>query len=204
MLKIYAMSAAVVLAALLAGTAAYVQFAGSSQAADSCEAHATAGATIGGPFELLDAASETVTDVDVIDRPSLVYFGYSFCPDVCPFDVARNAEAVDILKAAGHDVRPVFITIDPERDTPDVMADYQFNMHPDLVGLTGSAEQIKAAADAYRVYYARGPGDDEFYLMDHTTFTYLMMPGNEMRAFFRREDTAQAMADITACLIEAD
>lgn len=201
MTKLYSMLAATVLVAMLAGTAAFIQFSGSSHAADSCNASAVAGATIGGPFELLNADNETVTDADVIDRPTLVYFGYTFCPDVCPFDVARNVQAVDILKEAGHDVRPMFITIDPERDTPDVMADYQFNMHPDLVGLTGSSEQIKSAADAYRVYYARGTGDDEFYLMDHTTFTYLMMPGSEIATFFRREDTAEKIAEVTSCLI---
>lgn len=199
MTKFYAALAAAVLVAMIGGTAIYVQF---QETANTCDASGAVGAKIGGPFELLNVEARTVTDVDVIDRPSLVYFGYTFCPDVCPFDMSRNAEAVDILKEAGHDVQPVFITIDPERDTPDVMADYQFNMHPDLVALTGSAEQIKAAADAYKVYYARGTGDDEFYLMDHTAFTYLMMPGNELAGFFRREDSAEKIAETTACLIE--
>ena len=201
MTKLYSMAAAAVLAVMLFGTFAFIQFSGSSHAANSCEASQVAGATIGGPFELLNSENKTVTDTDVIDRPSLVYFGYTFCPDVCPFDVARNAQAVDILKEQGHDVRPVFISIDPERDTPDVLADFQFNMHSDLVGLTGSPDQIKSAADAYRVYYARAPGDDEFYLVDHTTFTYLMMPGSEVATFFRREDTAETIADVTACLV---
>lgn len=201
MIKLYSIAAAFVLGTILLGTAVFVQFSGSSLAASSCEAPAVAGATIGGPFELLDAENQAVTDAEVIDRPSLVYFGYTFCPDVCPFDVARNAQAVDILRETGHDVKPVFITIDPERDTPEVLADYQYNMHSDLVGLTGSAAQIKAAADAYRVYYARGTGDDEYYLMDHTTFTYLMMPGSEIATFFRREDTAEAIAEVTSCLI---
>ena len=199
MTKFYAGLAAAVLITMIVGTAAYVHIRDEDNV---CGVSAVAGATIGGPFELLNAEGEKVTDADVIDRPSLVYFGYSFCPDVCPFDMSRNAEAIDLLAAAGHDVRPVFISIDPERDTPDVMADYQFNLHSKLVALTGSAEQIKAAADAYRVYYARGTDDDEFYLMDHTTFTYLMMPGNELAAFFRRDDSAEAIAEATACLIE--
>ncbi len=198
MTKLYAGLAVSALVAMLGGTAGYVYFGGQT---NTCDVAAAAGATIGGPFELLNVETETVTDADVIDRPSLVYFGYAFCPDVCPFDVARNAQAVDLLKEAGHDVRPVFITIDPERDTPEVLTDYQQNMHPELVALTGSSEQVRSAADAYRVYYARGTGDDEFYLMDHTTFTYLMMPGNEMAAFFRREDTAETIAEATACLI---
>lgn len=199
MTKLYAALAAFAVALMVGGTAIYTQF---QAQPNQCDASSTAGAAIGGPFELVNASGETVTDVDVIDRPSLVYFGYSFCPDVCPFDVARNAEATDLLKEAGYDVKPVFITIDPERDTPEVMADYQFNMHPDMSALTGSAEQIKNAAAAYKVYYARGTGDDEFYLMDHTTFTYLMLPGNKLAAFFRREDNAETIAEKTACLID--
>ncbi|MEM8801723.1 MAG: SCO family protein [Pseudomonadota bacterium] len=202
MTKLYSIAAAGVLAVMLLGTFAFIQFSGSSHAANSCEAPQVAGATIGGPFELVNTESETVTDADVIDRPSLVYFGYTFCPDACPYDVARNVDAVEMLKEAGHDVRPVFISIDPERDTPEVMSEYQGYMHPDLVGLTGSPEQVKSAADAYRVYYNRGPSeDDEFYLVDHTTFTYLMLPGSEIATFFRREATAEAIADMTACLI---
>ena len=199
MTKLYAALAAFVLVAMIGGTAIYTQL---QSAPNTCGVSTVAGATIGGPFELVNADGATVTDADVIDRPSLVYFGYSFCPDVCPFDVARNAEAVDLLKAAGHDVRPVFISIDPERDTPEAMADYQFNMHPDMIALTGSADQVRDAAAAYKVYYARGTGDDEFYLMDHSTFTYLMFPGNELAAFFKREDTAEDIAEKTACLIE--
>lgn len=199
MTKLYAMLAAFVLAAMIGGTALYTQLQGRD---DPCGVSAVAGAAIGGPFELVNAEGKTVTDVEVIDRPSLVYFGYSFCPDVCPFDVARNASAADLLKEAGHDVRPVFISIDPARDTPEAMADYQFNMHSDMIALTGSDAQIKEAAAAYKVYYARGTGDDEFYLMDHSTFTYLMFPGNELAAFFKREDSAEDIAAKTACLIE--
>lgn len=186
------------LVALIGGTAVYTQL---RSVPNECNAATVAGAAIGGPFELVDATGALVTDEDVLDRPSLVYFGYTFCPDICPFDVARNAEAVDLLKAMGLDVQPVFVTIDPARDTPEVMADYQFNMHPDLVGLTGSDEQIRAAAEAYKVYYARGTGDDEYYLMDHSVFTYLMLPGNTLATYFRRETSAEDMAEMTACLI---
>lgn len=199
MTKLYAALAAFVLAAMISGTAIYTQF---QAKPNPCGASSTAGAAIGGPFDLLNAAGDTVTDADVIDGPSLVYFGYSFCPDVCPFDMARNAAAVDLLKEAGYDVTPVFITIDPERDTPDVMADYQLNMHPDLIALTGTAEQIQQAASAYKAYYARGTGDDEFYLMDHSTFTYLMFPENKLAAFFRRDDSAETIAEKSACLID--
>ncbi len=126
MTKLYAALAAFVLAAMIGGTALYTQL---QSQPDPCGMSAVAGASIGGPFELLNTKDETVTDAQVIDRPALVYFGYTFCPDVCPFDVARNAEAVDLLKQAGHDVRLVFVTIDPARDTPEALADYQDNMY---------------------------------------------------------------------------
>ena len=91
----------------------------------------------GGPFELVNAQGETVTDADVFTEPSLVYFGYTFCPDVCPFDVSRNAEAVDLLAERGISVTPVFISIDPERDTPEVVGEYAEVMHEKAIGLSG-------------------------------------------------------------------
>ncbi len=170
----------------------------------SCRSTAIAGGAgeIGGPFTLINAAGETVTDADVITEPSLVYFGYTFCPDVCPLDVARNAEAVDLLTEAGKDVTPVFISIDPGRDTPDVVGDFAANMHEKMIGLTGSAEQVKAASQAYRTYFNVQPGDDEYYLVDHSTFTYLVMPEDGFVEFFRREVTPQKMAEDVACFVD--
>ena len=197
MTKIYALMAGVALVALVGGTAIWTSFRGHPE----CGAGAVVGASIGGPFELLDQKGALVTDVEVIDRPSLVYFGYSFCPDVCPFDVARNALAVDLLNEQGLEVKPVFITIDPERDTVEAMASYASDMHPNMTALTGSDEQIKAAADAYRVYYRKGSGEGDFYLMDHSTFTYLMLPETGLAAYFKREATPEEMAEQTACLV---
>jgi protein SCO1 len=168
-----------------------------------CRQGQVAGGDIGGPFTLVDTAGQTVTDVEVLSRPALVYFGYTFCPDVCPFDMARNVEAVDILAARGLEVTPVFISIDPERDTPEALADYALNMHPQLVALTGSAEQVKAASQAYKTFYRKQAAEDEFYLVDHSTFTYLMLPGTGFVDFFRREITSDEMADSVACFLEA-
>lgn len=198
MTRVYAIAAAVVLAAMIGGTAIWT----TSRDPDPCGIGAVAGATIGGPFELLNGAGEAVTEAQVIDRPALVYFGYTFCPDVCPFDVARNATAVDILAEQGVEMRPVFISIDPARDTPEVMAQYAEDMHPDMWALTGSADQVRDAAQAYRVYYAKGPGEGDFYLMDHSTFTYLMLPETGLAAYFSREDSAEEIAETAACLIE--
>jgi protein SCO1/2 len=168
----------------------------------SCSASQVVGGAIGGPFELVNGAGETVTDADVITEPTLIYFGYTFCPDVCPFDVVRNADAVDLLAERGISTTPMFITIDPERDTQEVVADYAENMHDKMIALTGSQEQIAAASKTYKTYYkAHKDGTDE-YLVDHSTFTYLVMPETGFVEFFRRDVTPQQMADRTACFIE--
>ena len=169
-----------------------------------CRASTVAGGAgaIGGPFELVNAAGQTVTDADVITEPSLLYFGYTFCPDVCPLDVQRNAVAVDVLQERGMSVTPVFISIDPKRDTPEVVGDYAANMHERMIGLTGSPEQVKAASQAYRTYYKAQEGDDEYYLVDHSTFSYLVLPEHGFVEFFRREVTPEQMADTVACFVE--
>ena len=195
MTKLYAGVAALALAAVIGGTAYWT-----SSGETECGTTAVAGSAIGGPFELLNSDGTLITDEEVIDRPTLVYFGYTFCPDVCPFDVARNALAIDLLEEQGVDARPVIITVDPARDTPEVMASYASDMHPKMLALTGSQEQIDVAEQAYKVYSAKGEGEGEFYLMDHSTFTYLMMPDTGLATFFKRDDTAEGSAEKTACL----
>ena len=177
---------------------------GSDQFAE-CRASQVAGgsAQIGGPFTLVSETGETVTDEEVIDKPSLIYFGYTFCPDVCSIDAARNAVAVDILGERGLDVKPIFISIDPERDTPEVMADYTDILHPAMIGLTGSKDQVKAASTAYRTFFQRRETGDEFYLMDHSTFSYLTMPNEGFVEFFRRDAMPEEMADRIGCFMAA-
>ncbi|MCO6384167.1 SCO family protein [Oceanicola sp. 502str15] len=161
-------------------------------------------AAIGGPFELVNAAGETVTDADVITEPSLIYFGYTFCPDVCPLDMVRNAEAVDILAEQGYSVKPVFITVDPARDTPEVVGDFADTISERIVGLTGSPEQVDAASKAYRTYYKAHTEDDpEYYLVDHSTFTYLTLPETGFAGFFRRELSGEQLADQVQCFLDA-
>ena len=157
---------------------------------------------IGGPFELVNAQGETVTDEDVITEPTLLYFGYTFCPDVCPLDTVRNAEAVDLLEAQGKMVTPVFITIDPERDTPEAVGDFAHNVHERMIGLTGSPEQIQAASQAYRTYYKKQDAEDEFYLVDHSTFTYLVLPEHGFVEYFRRDKSPEDVATAAACFID--
>jgi protein SCO1/2 len=168
-----------------------------------CRESQVAGGDIGGPFELVNAAGDTVTDADVITEPSLVYFGYTFCPDVCPLDVARNVAAVDILADRGVSVTPVFISIDPNRDTPEIVGEFAANMHPKMIGLTGSAEQVRAASQAYRTFYqVSGDMDDPYYLVDHSTMTYLVLPEEGFVEFFRRDTPPEQMADTVACFAE--
>lgn len=209
MTRIAAIGAGLAAAAFLAivTAAAFGHFSGQAEADKyaQCRGSTVAGGSgaIGGPFELVDAQGETVTDDTVIDRPRLMYFGYTFCPDVCPLDVARNADALDLLQQDGHDVGGVFISVDPKRDTPEVVGEYASIMHPDMIGLTGSPEQVRAASQAYRTYYAVRETGDEFYLVDHSTFSYLVMPEDGFVEFFRREASAQEVADRVACFVEA-
>jgi len=156
---------------------------------------------IGGPFELVNAQGKTVTDADVITEPSILYFGYTFCPDICPYDAARNAEAVDLLADQGISATPVFITIDPDRDTPEVVGEFASYVHPKMIGLTGSPDQIKAASKAYRTYYNKQDSIDEYYLVDHSTVSYLVLPDHGFVEFFRRETTPEQMAETAACFI---
>ncbi len=170
-----------------------------------CRSGAVAGGSsqIGGPFTLVSETGETVTEKDVIDRPTLIYFGYTFCPDVCPLDTVRNVAAVDILEEQQEMVKPVFVSIDPDRDTPQVLSEFTDNIHPRLLGLTGSAEQVKAASQAYRTFYSKQDTDDEYYLVDHSTFTYLALPEHGFVEFFRRDISAETMAEHVQCFIEA-
>lgn len=203
MTRLYAGVAAAAVAAFLGASAWYVLSNRGADAFAECRQGQIAGGDIGGPFTLVNTAGQTVTDAEVLQEPALVYFGYTFCPDVCPLDMARNVEAVDRLDGLGIDVTPVFITIDPDRDTTDALADYAANMHPKLIALTGSADQVKAASQAYKTFYKKRETGDEYYLMDHSTFTYLMLPGEGFVDFFRREITSDQMAESVACFVKA-
>lgn len=163
---------------------------------------AAGGGGIGGPFELTDQTGRRVTDKDVIDGLTLVYFGYTWCPDVCPFDVSRMAIATGILEERGLTITPVFVSVDPDRDTVETLASFVGAHHPRMIGLTGTQAEIDAAKRAYRVYAARADDDPENYLMDHTTFTYLMHPEEGFLDVLRRDLTAEEVADRVQCFAE--
>lgn len=158
-----------------------------------------AGAEIGGPFKLVDQDGRPFTDQNLKGRYALVYFGYSYCPDVCPMDLARmmnglkTFEAKDPARAAK--VLPVFVTVDPARDTPPVVKQFVAAFHPRLVGLTGSEEAVGAAMKAYRVYAKKtGPEGAEDYLVDHSANGFLFDPEGRPMLLFARTDTPAGIA----------
>ena len=152
--------------------------------------------SIGGPFELTDHTGARVTDEALRGNYALIYFGYTFCPDVCPTELGEIAVAIDELGADGARVTPVMITIDPERDTPEVLAEYVPLFHDRLVGLTGSEAEIKDVAEKYRVFYRRFEDPNfTFYLMDHTSFVYLLDPDGGVASMFRYGTPPADMAD---------
>jgi protein SCO1/2 len=153
------------------------------------------GLTLGGPISLTDHAGRAVTESSFGDQFLLIYFGFTYCPDVCPTELGTIAAVIDALEQQGARVTPVFISIDPERDTPAAMADYVSRFHPRMVGLTGTPEQVAAAARAFRVFYAKvHRPETTTYLMDHSSFIYLTGPDLRVRALFRPETAPEAIA----------
>lgn len=117
-------------------------------------------------------------------------------------DVSRNAETIDLLAEQGISTTPVFVSIDPDRDTPEVVGDFAFNIHEKMIGLTGSMEQVKAASRAYKTYFKKQDGDEDYYLVDHSTFSYLVLPGEGFAEFFRRDETPEQIAEKVSCFVE--
>lgn len=158
----------------------------------------TGEASIGGPFELVDHTGRRVTDTDFKGKWLFVFFGFTYCPDACPLSLHEMAIALDKLGEAGGNITTLFITVDPDRDTPEVLADYVQAFHPRITGLTGSAEQVAAAAKAYRVYYSKSErtnGDAKNYNVDHTTVIYFMGPDGKYLTHFRHDMGGAAMAE---------
>jgi protein SCO1/2 len=191
-----------IVASLLAPSAALLLLA-------SCSGHSSPGkpplegANIGGPFALVDGDNRPVTDRSFPGKWRIMYFGYTFCPDVCPTDVQaigaglKLAEKDDPARAAK--VVPVFVTVDPERDTPAVVKQFAANFHPRMVGLTGSREAIAAIKKSYAAYSMKGeatPGGG--YLVDHSRQGYLMNPEGKPVAFVEQDKGPQAVADAIA------
>jgi cytochrome oxidase Cu insertion factor (SCO1/SenC/PrrC family) len=155
------------------------------------------GVQIGGPFSLVAPDGRTVTDADFRGKVMLVYFGYTYCPDVCPTELQAVAASLSLMGNDASRIAPVFVTIDPERDTPKAMGEYTKLFDDRILGLTGSAAQIAAIAKEYRVYYAKAESKDaSTYLMDHSSFMYVMGPAGDFRALIKPGAKPAEIADI--------
>lgn len=151
--------------------------------------------TIGGPFRLIDSHGQVLTDRDFRGRFMLVYFGYTHCPDACPTTLSDEAAALDTLPRADRaKTAPIFITVDPARDTPAIMGEYAHAFAPDFIGLTGSEQAITAAERAYHVYAARHPLKGGDYAMDHSSIIYVMGPDGVFRGVIEDNDKPAEMA----------
>lgn len=150
---------------------------------------------VGGPFALVDQNGKRRTDADFRGKLMLVYFGYTYCPDICPTDLQQIGLAVEQLGPAGGEVQPIFVTLDPERDTPKHLAAYVPHFHPRFIGLTGTQSAIRQAASAYKVYYKKVAGRSG-YSVDHTAFIYLMNGNGQYLGFFPPGTSAERMLEI--------
>ncbi|MER5170760.1 SCO family protein [Thioclava sp. GXIMD2076] len=159
-------------------------------------------ADLGGAFTLTSETGETVTDRDIFTRPTILYFGYTYCPDVCPLDTMRNAQATEILDERGYDVQPVFVSVDSARDTPESLTAFTDVMSPKMIGLTGTPEQIKQVAKAYRVLFSVQDPNDPYTLISHSTQSYLILPDLGYVDYFDRDATPDEMADRIGCYLD--
>jgi protein SCO1 len=150
---------------------------------------------IGGPFRLVDQNGKTVTDADLKGKWSLVYFGYTHCPDACPTALNDISIALDELGPQRNEVRPVFVTVDPERDTPEVLKSYVTAFDAPILALSGTPEEIAQAAKGYRVYYAKHPEAGGDYSMDHSSVIYVMDPQGRFTASFTHENSPEEIAE---------
>jgi len=158
------------------------------------------GAAIGGDFELIDENGETAREGDFAGQNRIVYFGYAFCPDVCPVDMQKLGQAMRILEennpALAERITPIFISVDPERDTPDVLIQFTDSFHPRMIGMSGSREAIDAAVERYGVYYAIGEDDGSGnYLVDHSNNAVLFGPEGEPLVILPIQDSPEAIAE---------
>jgi protein SCO1 len=152
---------------------------------------------VGGPFKLIDHNSRPITDQDLKGSPFLVFFGFTHCPDVCPTTLFEVSEVLRALGPDGKGVRALFVTVDPERDTPEKLKDYLSSFDPRVVGVTGDAEAIRSVERAYRVYARKVPLDGGNYTMDHTTIVYLMdKEGRFVAPFSLKRRPQEAATDL--------
>ncbi|MEX0297750.1 MAG: SCO family protein [Kordiimonas sp.] len=185
------------LAVLLVGLFMVNRFVGTSEQASDGP---------GGPFTLTAHTGEKMSDTDFLGRYMLVYFGYSYCPDVCRIELHKLSTALKLLEEEGYDLsplQPLFISVDPERDTVEELADYVLDYHPSLIALRGSLEETAEVAKEYRVYYAKREQEGiDGYLMDHQSYIFVMEKDGKYNRLFTARDTPQDIADVFKPVLE--
>ena len=145
---------------------------------------------VGGSYSLTDHNGNSVTDKSFSDKFKIIYFGYTFCPDICPTGMAVISQALDLLGNKAKRIKPIFITVDPKRDNVEIMAEYHNHFHPSFSNLTGTLDQIRRVAKLYRVYYKKSDASEaENYLMDHSSIMYVLSPEGEYINHFGPEIT---------------
>jgi protein SCO1/2 len=188
--------ALIVVACLFSGFAAADEQPSAEQAAQMMEDLMYGRGSVGGPFTLTDTTGKRRSDSDFRGKLMIVYFGYTFCPDVCPADLMAITQALDALGPLADGVQPVFITVDPERDTK-VLGEYVRAFHRSLIGLTGSPEEIRKVANAYNAFYAKVPGGQGGdYAIDHTGMIYLMGRSGEYLGFMPPQTSPERLTEI--------
>jgi protein SCO1/2 len=180
--------------AIMIGALGFEYWRLTSEDAGGSGAGGTFAAAIGGPFTLVDQNGEVRRDTDFRGKLMIVYFGYTYCPDACPTELQTISQAMDALGAKADQVVPLFITVDPARDTSAQLKSYAESFTPRLVALTGSAEQVAQAARAYKIYYQKAEQKNGEYLMDHSSFVFLMGRDGRYLAHFTPDTSSEAMA----------
>lgn len=158
----------------------------------------------GGPFTLVNQDGETVTDKNYEGQWRMLYFGFTFCPAICPTELQKMATALEELGEAGEQITPIFISVDPERDTPAVMKQYVALFHPRLVGLTGTVEQVEAVKKSYKIFATKVKDETmSDYTVDHSSFIYLLSPDNDLVRIFRTQDPVEEIVHVTSKALQA-
>jgi cytochrome oxidase Cu insertion factor (SCO1/SenC/PrrC family) len=190
--------------AISAATAAVALGAGSLlMGPPVCQPTGSGTALVGGPFTMVKHTGETVTDQSYKGKYTLLFFGFTYCPQICPAELQVMTAALDMLGPKANDITPIFVSIDPERDTPEQLASYLSNFHKSFVGLTGSPQQVADMAKAYRVFYSKVENKDDpaAYMMDHSTLIFLMDQQGAFRKHFTyATDPAELAKGITQAI----
>ena len=153
-------------------------------------------------FNLIHEDGFSITKSQLINKPSLIYFGYTYCPDICPFDLMRNSQAVELLEIEKIKIKPLFVTLDPNRDTLSVLKEYTDFHHKDMIGLTGSPKDIDNIKKIFKIYSQLPTDLTGDYIINHSTFTYFIIPKIGLVTYFTRNDKAENIAKTIKCILE--